>query len=85
MPAKQWVLDARRERHRRLNAVVLSSAFVTNNHFHTFSGEQKTMKFEKMNNDVLNLSKPFANAAATIIQTQVGPFWKNDATDDQVP
>ena len=43
------------------------------------------MKFEKMNNDVLNLSKPFANAAATIIQTQVGPFWKNDATDDQVP
>lgn len=26
-----------------------------------------------------------AAAAPTLIQTQVGPFWRNDGTDDQVP
>jgi hypothetical protein len=47
---------------------------------------EKHMKFEKLNNEVLKLnSSVAAEAAATVIQTQIMGFWRNDGTDDRVP
>ena len=49
------------------------------------------MKFQRLDNAVLSTRKASAYmlmeeaAGGTVIETKVGPFWRNDGTDDKVP